>query len=99
MIELSVMLRELRAELSKSMAEAADKELRFELGPIEVEVSVAITKEAGVGGKVRFWVVDADAQGKVSDATTQRIKLQLDPKVAATGRRPEVSGKEVPGER
>ncbi|GAB2620547.1 hypothetical protein GCM10027168_60760 [Streptomyces capparidis] len=99
MIELSKVIEELRNELETAVAAGAGRALRFELGPIEVEVEVAITKEKGGGAKVRFWVVDAEAQGKLSDAATQRIRLTLEPKVAATGRRPEVSGAAVPGER
>ncbi|MCX5440913.1 hypothetical protein OHB53_11580 [Streptomyces sp. NBC_00056] len=98
-IELSTVIQELRTELNTAIAGGAGEELRFELGPIELEVSVAITKEGGGGAKVRFWVVDADAHGKVAGATTQRIKLQLEPKLAATGSRPEVSGHAVSGER
>lgn len=98
-IELAKVIEELRGELDAAVLAGAGKALRFDLGPIELEVAVAITREAGAGAKVRFWVVDGGAEGKVSGSSTQRIKLTLEPKVAATGRRPEVSGGAVHGER
>ncbi|RKN04616.1 trypco2 family protein [Streptomyces radicis] len=99
MIELAKVIEELRNELDAAITAGAGQAVRFEVGPIELEVEVVITREAGAGSKVRFWVVDAEGQGKVSRAATQRVKLTLEPRVAASGRRPEVSGAAVPGER
>ncbi|WP_067541475.1 trypco2 family protein [Nocardia crassostreae] len=99
MIELSAFIQDLREELSQAIATGAGHDLRFELGPIELEASVAVTREAGAGAKVRFWVVDADAQGKLADARTQTVRLTLSPVLNSTGRSPYVSGDEAPGER
>lgn len=92
MLELSQVIRELRVELAKAIAAGEGEDLRFEAGPIELEMTVAITREASTGAKIRFWVVDADGSGRMGDVTTQRIKLSLDPKLGSTGRRPDISG-------
>ncbi|MET9041725.1 trypco2 family protein [Streptomyces sp. NPDC004362] len=92
MIELAEVIRELRSELDQAITHAAGQNLRFEVGPIELEVTVAISREASAGGKVKFWVVEADGQGRASSSTTQLIRLTLEPKLVSTGRPPEVSG-------
>ncbi|WP_063909999.1 trypco2 family protein [Herbidospora yilanensis] len=99
MIELAQVVMGLRAELNRALADGADEELRFGVGPIELEVTVAVTREVSAGGKVKIWVVEANGTGKLGDVTTQRIKLTLDPKLTATGRRPEISGAAEPNER
>ncbi|AZQ32165.1 hypothetical protein EJ357_00635 [Streptomyces cyaneochromogenes] len=86
MIELSDMVRELRAQLTAAVADADGELVRFELGPVEVEATVAVTREAGADAKVRLWVVDAGANGKYTQAQTQRIRVTLTPKaVSADG--------------
>ncbi|MFC4500524.1 MULTISPECIES: trypco2 family protein [Streptomyces] len=98
MIELADMIRELRQQLTTALADGEDEVLRFELGPVEVEASVAVTREAGGDAKVRLWVVDAGASGKYAHAETQRITLTLTPRTAAAGT-VLITGDEVDGER
>jgi hypothetical protein len=81
-VGLSDAIRALRAELSASMAEGNDKELRFRLGPVEMEFEVAVTHEAGGEAGVKFWVVSAGGKGSVTSGTTHRVKLQLQPLTA-----------------
>lgn len=97
-IELATVIRDLRAELEAAVAAADGAALLFELGPIELEVSVAMERSASAGAKVRFWVIDADAEGRAGSVSTQRVKLTLAPKLAAGGGPPHVSGQAVAGE-
>ncbi|WP_369213096.1 trypco2 family protein [Streptomyces flavofungini] len=103
MIELSDMIRELRNQLSVALADGADDAVRFELGPVELEATVAVSREGGADAKVRLWVVDAGANGKYAHAQTQRIAVTLVPKVRAPGengtRSLLIGGEEVEGER
>ncbi|MGW2328666.1 trypco2 family protein [Streptomyces sp. NPDC001700] len=102
MVELSEMIRELRAQLTAAAAEGAGESLRFDVGPIEIEATVAVTKEAGGGGKVRFLVVEAGGDAKYASSETQRITLTLQPTApGADGTRTtaRISGAEVTGER
>jgi hypothetical protein len=59
--------------------EAEGSALRFGLGPVELEVTVALSREGKAGGKVKFWVAEVNAEGKLSSTSTQRIKLTLNP--------------------
>jgi len=92
MIELAEVIRGLRDELERAIAAGDGEALRFEVGPIELEVSVVVEVAAQAGAKVRFWVVDVGVQGNASQAVTQRIKLVLAPQVGEHRTTPRVSG-------
>jgi hypothetical protein len=99
-IELASVIRDLRIELEQAVAAVGDDAaLRFELGPVELEVSVAIERSATAEARVRFWVVDASGSGKVGSTGTQRVKLALTPKLNPDVHPPYVAGAAVPGER
>ena len=84
MIELADVITSLRSELDTARMEGTGKDLRFELGSVELEVSVAVEKNLGGGAKVRFWVVELGADGKLGTTSTQRVKLTLNPKLTAS---------------
>jgi Trypsin-co-occurring domain 2 len=98
-IELASVIRDLRAELQAAIEVGGAEALRFELGPIELELAVAVERADSGGGKVRFWVVELGAGRKKDTAATQRIKLSLTPKLAGTRRAPQISGRPETGER
>lgn len=99
MIELASVIKDLRAELEQAVTAADGAALLFELGPIELEVSVVVEREATGGAKVQFWVVQVGTDGKLGSADTQRIKLTLTPRLASGGALPYVSGQALPDER
>jgi hypothetical protein len=99
-VELAALIKELRQELSEAMRAGAGEDLRFELGPVELELSVAVERSGGPNAKVRFWVLEVGGDAKVSSASTQRIKLTLDPRdVRQPDRKPMIAGRSVPDER
>jgi hypothetical protein len=79
MIELAEVIRELRSEVNRARVGARDDELQFELGPIDLEVTVAVEQEGGAGAKIRFWVVEIGGDARIATNNTQRIKLVLRP--------------------
>ncbi|SCK20753.1 trypco2 family protein [Streptomyces sp. WMMB 322] len=99
-IELSELVRQLRTELKTAAAEGAEagEQLQFELGPVEVEATVAAGRDKGASGKVRFWVVDAGGDARFTRSQTQRITLTLHPRRVGedgTTRSPLISGDEL----
>lgn len=83
MIELADVIDELRAELEHAQMRAKGSALRFGLGPVELEVTVALSREGKAGGKVKFWVAEVNAEGKLTSTSTQKIKLTLNPALVA----------------
>jgi hypothetical protein len=78
-LELASVVRELRAELNQAMEEAEGERLRFELGPVELNVTVTVGRKAETGAKIRFWVIEAGVDAGISREAVQDIKLVLTP--------------------
>jgi hypothetical protein len=78
-VELASVIRQLRSELNEALDGAEGERLRFELGPVEVSLTVTVGREAAPGAKVRFWVIEAGADAKLSREAIQEIKLTLRP--------------------
>jgi hypothetical protein len=99
-LKLSDFVADLRSELVEAMRAAEGEALQFELGPVEVELTVAVDKEAKPGAKVKFWVIEAGADTRIASTNTQKLKLRLDPKDRSRGgRAPIISGESVDSER
>ena len=99
-LALSEVIAQLRAELTEAMRVGEDEQLRFELGPVELELTVGVDKEAKPGAKAKFWVLELGTETRFAATSTQRIKLTLDPRHAAQpGGRPTISGDDAPHER
>lgn len=104
-LELASVVRQLRAELNEAMDEAEGERLRFELGPVELTVTVTVGREAKPGAKIRFWVIEAGADTTISREAVQDIKLVLTPRDGEAPLGPDgksvsvlIDGKPVPGE-
>jgi hypothetical protein len=79
-MKLAELVRQLRAELNEALADGEGERLRFELGPIELSLTVTVGREATPGAKIRFWVVEAGADARISRESVQEIKLVLTPR-------------------
>jgi hypothetical protein len=76
---LSDAITSIRSELTKAMGSSEGGEIRFRLGPVELELELEARKDAGATAGVKFWVVSVGARGDVSAGSTHRIKLILQP--------------------
>jgi Trypsin-co-occurring domain 2 len=76
---LAEVVQSLRAELYEAMVAGAGQVVRFRVGAVDLEFQVEVSREGGIGGKIRFWVVEAGGEGKVKSASTQAVKLRLEP--------------------
>jgi hypothetical protein len=88
----------LRRELAQAKLAAAGEDLRFRLGPVEMEFLVEVTKEGSGEAGVRFWVVNVGGKGGVAKGTTHRLTLTLQPYDSLTGADAEVGSHEDAGE-
>ncbi len=99
-VELRDVISQLRTDLAAAMTDGAGEALRFETGPIELEVTIGVQKAAEAGAKARFWVMEANANAKWAATSTQRLKLTLTPRTHdAPMEAALISGREMDGER
>ena len=98
MIELASVISGLRDEMERAIVASEGEVLRFELGQIELEVSIAVERSKGAEGGVSFWVVELGAKGKKAASDTQRIKLALTPRIHGTTDSVYIGGHAEPGE-
>ncbi len=87
-VPIALAIQSLRRELSQALTEGEGQNIRFELGPIEIEFQVEVswdTKVKGSGkGGITFGVISlGEASGEVeanyTKGRTHKIKLILDP--------------------
>ncbi|MGY1501858.1 trypco2 family protein [Streptomyces sp. QTS52] len=89
-VELVSAVRALRAQITEAAATDPDSDLRFQVGPIQLEFTVSLTHDRTTKGGVKAWVVTADAEAKRSMARTHRVTLNLIPVSTITGESPEI---------
>ncbi|MFE2531420.1 trypco2 family protein [Streptomyces sp. NPDC059371] len=89
-VDLVAAVQALRAQITEAAASDPDSDIRFQVGPIQLEFTVALTRDRTVKGGVKAWVVTADAERKRSTAHTHRVTLNLTPVSATTGESPEI---------
>jgi hypothetical protein len=89
-LELATMIEALRDSLDKAQADGRDRETKFGVEAIEIEATVEVEKERGIGGGVKFWVIQAGGGISGSSIATQRIRLSLstDPSLRISRPRP-----------
>ena len=90
-----------RRELSLAQAAGQGQPVQFRTGPVELEFEVAVTRTGGGQAGVQLWVLTLGGKGELGQATTQRIKVTLQPvnpetgqdaRIADVGRGPEPAG-------
>jgi hypothetical protein len=78
-IPLANAIRALREELAQAVREGQDEEVRFRVGPVDLEFQVEISKEASGKAGVAFWVVSVGGGGGRSSSTANTVKINLQP--------------------
>jgi Trypsin-co-occurring domain 2 len=65
------------------MQDGDGEPLRFALGPVQVELTIAATASAGADGKIGVWrVVTIGGKAEHSSSSTHHLTLTLTPLVA-----------------
>jgi hypothetical protein len=85
--ELTELVSKLRDDLEYAMVEGAGQSVRFKLEAIELELKV-VAKHSGEGKTgIKFWVLNAEAGGKLENERSQTIKLKMVPQLATESAR------------
>jgi len=71
----------LRKELQDIVAEGAEESLRFEIGPIDLELKMSASKTAEGGGGIQIHIFSASGKANYKAENAQTIKLRLTPRV------------------
>ena len=74
-----------RRELSLAQQAGQGQPVLFRTGPVELELEVAVTRSGGGQAGVALWVLTLGGKGELAHATTQRIKVTLQPVDPQTG--------------
>ena len=81
-LELRDLVAKLREDLQAVADDGADKNIKFKVEAIDVELKV-VAKQTGKGTTgVKFWIANAEVSGEMQDEQTQSIKLRLVPNLA-----------------
>jgi Trypsin-co-occurring domain 2 len=79
-LELAEAIDVLRAELRKAQESGRESDVRFSVGPVEIELAIEVVKKAGGGISVNVLnVVSVAGKGGVSTGKTNRVKVTLNP--------------------
>lgn len=82
-VPLAEMISALRQQLEQAMNEGQGKDLRFLLGPVDLELAVEVSRDAEAQGGIAFWVVSMHGKAGRSTSSTQTMRLSLVPRTAA----------------
>jgi Trypsin-co-occurring domain 2 len=74
-----------RRELSSAQEAGQEQAVQFRTGPVELEFDVAVTRTRGGQAGVQIWVLTLGGKLEREHATTQRIKVTLQPVNPETG--------------
>ncbi len=78
-LELSQLIKNLRAELAEAKREGDGKDLRFIVEDVELELDIATEASSEGGIAAKFYVFTGQYKETDKDAVTQRIRLKLRP--------------------
>ncbi|MGK5638083.1 trypco2 family protein [Streptomyces sp. URMC 126] len=78
-IELAAAVAALRDELTEAAASGSGQEIRFRVGPIELEFAVEIRQDVRAKAGFRVWVVSGDGEAGAVRGRTHRVKVALTP--------------------
>ena len=82
-VPLAAAIEALRTELLAALEKGKDAEVRFALGPVEMEIQVQISNEVGADGGVKFWVVSLGGKASQTSAATHTLRVNLTPLLAS----------------
>jgi len=76
---LAEAVRDLRSEIAAAIQTGKDEQLKFALGPVELELQVALTLKGGAKAKAKWLVVSIGAESGIERERTHKVKLTLTP--------------------
>ncbi|MEV4317085.1 trypco2 family protein [Actinocrispum sp. NPDC049592] len=81
-IELADAVAVVRDELLAAAARGVGQDIEFVVGPVELEFSVELRRDAKAKLGFKAWVVSADAEASVAQTRKHRVQISLTPRNA-----------------
>ncbi len=75
-----------RAELTRAVAENADKEIQFPVDKVDLEFHVGVTRTADATGGIRFWVIELGGRASHESESVHTVKVSLGAPVDVQGK-------------
>ncbi|WP_020525202.1 trypco2 family protein [Catelliglobosispora koreensis] len=79
-LELAEAIDAIRRELLTAQRRGQGSEMPFELGPVELEFSVTVSRERSAEAALKVWVVEAGGSLGRTVESAHRVSLVLKPK-------------------
>src|SRR5436309_513187 len=80
---LGEVISALRSEIKEAMENGKGQDVQFDLGSIELELTLTVKAEGGSEGKISFHVLGAGAEiggkGKIAKEQVQKVKFTITP--------------------
>ena len=90
--KLADCLTQLRDDLSVVAKKGKGSSIKFGIDEVSLEFQVVAGLDKEAKGRVKWWIIGADAGVKASDATTQKLSLKLRVVDAETGEVKPIAG-------
>ncbi|MFD8595055.1 trypco2 family protein [Kitasatospora sp. NPDC059646] len=84
-IELADAIEAVRLGLLDASERGRGQAVQFEVGPVTLDFTVELKRDARAKGGVKAWVLSADAEAGATRTRTHKVSVTLTPKDAATG--------------
>jgi Trypsin-co-occurring domain 2 len=84
-VDLGEALEALREVLADSWEGSRDEAIRFRVSEIKLTVQSVVGREGSFGAKLRWWLLEAGAEGKTTSQSVQTLVLTLQPQVHGVG--------------
>jgi hypothetical protein len=81
LVGLSTALDGLREELENAWKDSAGHLIRFRVNEVTLTLEAVVRTDKELGGKIRWWLVEAGAGGRTGTEVTQKLELTLKPGV------------------
>lgn len=94
-IELADAIEAIRQELLDASARGAGQAIQFEVGPVTLDFTVELRRDAKARGGVKAWVLSGDLEAGVTHNRVQKVSVTLNPKQAGTAESPLVGNPDL----
>lgn len=84
----------IRAELAAAMADGAGHDLKFDVGPVQLDLAIDVTGQAGGEAGIKVWVLSLTGNASAAVTHSHRISVTLQPVDRSTGGQPRISDRE-----